>query len=332
MRLRLEAKSKTPVWLIGNPVSNPRTEESGIINLDVAISRQQQEIAGADWETKQFIDRGNQSVTLTAAGRFEFQELAEAIDFVATIAPNDPSLRRHEWAGNVWLRIDKLGTTEYKEWALPNAVVSLAGHKLVGATVELTYRVSASGFGAANTGTLTFPRLSASLRGINGFRLTASQLETLFADAEADGATSTLWLALYVTTRGGTRHGPFPMSTEMIWGPGETLFYPYYPNFLRPWTAALPMLAAGWDYALTDYFTGHVADLDMEGGELVINQLSDPMFEVMEIEVFYDRALMYGTERIEITTLVSAREDPTAAFLTATHDGVEYNLTASVAG
>lgn len=317
------------MWLIGNPVSNPRTEESGIINLDVSISRQQQEIAGADWEKKQFIDRGNQSVILTASARFEFQEIAEAMDFAASLAPNDPSLRRHEWAGNVWLRIDKLGATEYKEWALPNAVVSLAGHKLVGATVELTYRVSASGFGAASTGTLTFPRLTASLRGFNGFRLTASQLETLFADAEADGATSTLWLVLYVTTLGGTRHGPFPMSTEMIWGPSETVSYPY---FLRPWTAALPMLAEGWDYALTTYFTGHVADLGMEGGELVIDQLSDAMFEVMEIEAFYDRALMYGSERIDITTLVSAREDPTAAFLTATHDSVEYNLTASVAG
>lgn len=147
MRLRLVTTDRPPFWLVGDPAKNERTDQSAALTQTVQITRNQQVVTGAEWESKLHYDRQNGSVTIDANTRYEFASEIERMDFIAELAALEAANQKHEWGGDIWLRHVVAADSTFKEWHLPDAVVSLTGTQLVGAVgLMLTYRVQAGGF------------------------------------------------------------------------------------------------------------------------------------------------------------------------------------------
>ena len=152
MRLLLETEDRDPYWLVGDPTLNERTDQSAGMSEQIQVTRNQQVVTGAGWESALGLDRGNQQVTITATTRRQFDPEKERMDFIAELAATDPGEQLHRWAGTVTVSIDELGTDTQRNYILPNATVSLVGMVLVAAVgLNLTYQVKAGGFGERST-------------------------------------------------------------------------------------------------------------------------------------------------------------------------------------
>lgn len=145
MRLRIEAPNKAPYWFVGSPNVSVR-EFAEAMDLAVTVQRQQQQVAGAGQDTANFLDRGNQRVTIQATTTRTFASAIARMDFLAKLAPADAADRVHEWQGDVWLREED--GANFAEWLLEDAVVSLAAVDPIGAVgLRLRYAIQAGGFG-----------------------------------------------------------------------------------------------------------------------------------------------------------------------------------------
>lgn len=152
MRVRLHTTDRLPFWLVGNPTSNERVEMSSALDFKLQVSRNQQTVSGAEWDSKLVFDRDNQSVTADFTVRYEFEDSWARMDFTARLAALDRDAQEHRWSGDVWIRDEKEGTAEYRDWLLPEAAVSLTGYDPQGAVgLVLSYRISAGGFDTAQT-------------------------------------------------------------------------------------------------------------------------------------------------------------------------------------
>jgi len=152
MRLRLESPHYLPFWLIGDPARNERDPVGGQYSdgqtnqESIQITRNQQVVGGAEWESQVTFDRGNGSVRFEAQVRKAFVDEWQLIDFLAQLAAEEEADELHGWSGDVWLRSSKHDGS-FREWLLPDAAVSLMGTKREGAIgLMLTYRITAPGF------------------------------------------------------------------------------------------------------------------------------------------------------------------------------------------
>lgn len=321
MRIRIESDGKLPFWLAGNPSLNPRTEQSEVLNEQVQITRSQQEVTGSDWEVKQFEDRGNQGVVYIASVKWQFTDTWAAMDFIAALAPNDAAQRLHEWSGNVWLREDKEGTDEYKEWLLPKAVVSLASAVRNAVRVEVSYRISAGGFGGTGTGTSTLVNLVANSAGFNGVRITPAMILAALEEAPA-GLSLGTYGAVYVTPRGAdtlfantlflglATSGMTPAErTAVITG-----------NFVSQISATVS--------AINALFDAPVVSGGVESGDWVIRQPADAVLDDIQIYIstFFDPGT--GSEAYYLAWVNLLIEPDGIVNLTASHLGTDYQLTA----
>jgi hypothetical protein len=152
MRLLLETEDRDPYWLVGDPTLNERTDQSAGMSEQIQVTRNQQVVTGAGWDSALGLDRGNQQVTITATTRRQFDSEKERMDFIAELAATNPSEQLHRWAGTVTVSIDELADDTLRNYVLPNATVSLVG-MVLGAAVglNLTYQVRAGGFGERST-------------------------------------------------------------------------------------------------------------------------------------------------------------------------------------
>lgn len=157
MRIRLETTDRLPFWIIGDPARPEREVTDGVasdsqsLQDSVQITRNQQSLTGAEWETRLVFDRGNSGVVYEATGHRIFQDEWAVLDFLQTLTPTDPDDELHRWSGDVWLRSVQAGST-FREWLLPEAVVALTGTRREGAAgLYLTYRITAAGFDPAAT-------------------------------------------------------------------------------------------------------------------------------------------------------------------------------------
>lgn len=320
MRLRLETADRPPFWLAGNPALNERTEQSQVLTEQLQIGRTQQELAGADWDAKTFFDRGNQSVSLLASVKWQFTGQWEAMDFVASLAPNDKAASLHAWTGDVWIREDKEGTDEYKEWLLPKAVITLTGAQRNGVRVELSYRISASGFGASGTGSQQTFNLVANSAGFNGIRITPAMILASLTGAPAGltGAYGTV----YVTPRGA-----------------DTVFiaFLYFGLFSGGMSAAdqaavvtgsFASQSAAAIAAINAYFAASAVSGGVESGDFVIRQPSDALCDDIQITIFAPYPDGEETITYYLAWVNLVIEADGVVNLTASHLGTDYQLQA----
>lgn len=181
MRLRLETTERDPFWIVGNPALRERDEMSEAQSETFQVSRNMQGTAGAEWDAQEFFDRKNQRVTFDATTRYEFLTEWERMDFIARLAAIDEANQEHLWQGDVWLRLDKAGTSEFREWKLPRSVIGLAGSDLEGACgLRLRYRVTVGGFGTeAREGISSLVRLIATEPATFGVVIPAAEIQAL---------------------------------------------------------------------------------------------------------------------------------------------------------
>lgn len=154
MRIRIESEDTLPHWLIGDPARPERDVEDGLhadsqtLRQAPQITRNQQAMTGAEWEARRFFDRGNKGVAWEFENRRCFSSEIELMDFIQTLAPVEDADQLHVWAGDVWLRsVADASDGTFKEYKLPDAVVSLVGTQQEGKVgLRLTYRIQAGGY------------------------------------------------------------------------------------------------------------------------------------------------------------------------------------------
>ena len=144
MRIRLETTDRDPFWLIGDPTLNPRDEASDVMGIEIAITRNQQMVAGAEWEAQIAFDRQNQKLTLTGESYRVFPAEWERMAFIQSLTPVDAAELVHLFEGTVYLRVD--AADEWREWPMPDAVVAIAGTRLSGKVgLYVSYRIQVGG-------------------------------------------------------------------------------------------------------------------------------------------------------------------------------------------
>ena len=204
MRLRLEAAGEVPFWFIGDPLKNERTEMSLALDESLQYQRNQQSVQGTEWKTQKHYDRKNQRFTVSATVNYKFESDWERMDFTAALANVDPALQPHKWAGNVWLRIDKPGTNEFREWQLVDAVINLTAWVPKGAVgLDLRYTVTCKGFGSAQTGDSVFARLTGNLLPPMVLDIPATEMQALVDDV-ISGSTVDFPISVEVSLTGGS--------------------------------------------------------------------------------------------------------------------------------
>lgn len=152
MRIRLETSDRPAFWLVGDPGLSARMEASSALTEGLQVTRNQQIVAGSDWESILGVDRGNQRVVLTSTTRREFDSEQARMIFITALAAVDSARQLHRWAGNVFVRIDT-SPVAFDEYNLPDSVVALTALVMEGAVgLKLTYQITAGGFGDASGG------------------------------------------------------------------------------------------------------------------------------------------------------------------------------------
>jgi hypothetical protein len=127
-------------WLVGHPAKDDRTCTMAT-NLRNAVVRNQQADSGASWAEKQFSDKGNQHVEVSATGTRNFGSAIEAWRW-KNLLKGVEILQPHPWAGDVVERHELEGGG-FEEVKYPNAVIALEpilGH---GASMALGYTIKA---------------------------------------------------------------------------------------------------------------------------------------------------------------------------------------------
>jgi hypothetical protein len=190
----------------------------------IQVTRNQQVVTGADWETTLGLDRGNQQITITCSTRRQFDSEQERMDYIAALSATNAEEQLHRWAGSVTVRVDDLISGTYRDYLLPDAVVGLAGLVLVGAVgLTLTYQVRAGGFGARSS------------LGTNGemFNLVATDAGGLYLLCDDAAINAAIASALSMSSNGVVELGMYRQiinaTTGAIGGPalrgGTVLFF-----------------------------------------------------------------------------------------------------------
>lgn len=185
MRLRLENTGEVPFWFVGDPTKNERTEMSLALDESFGFQRNQQSVAGAEWESQKHFDRKNQRFTVSATVHYEFADDWARMDFLARLMSLDPTERLHKWQGQVWLRVDKQGTTEFREWRLADAIITLNAPVPRGTVgLDLRYTVTCKGFAGAQQGLSETVKLMGRATLPLMLRVPASEMQALVDDAQ----------------------------------------------------------------------------------------------------------------------------------------------------
>lgn len=166
----------------------------------IQVTRNQQAVTGAEWESQIHHDRKNQRVVLSANVRREFASEWERMDFLSQLASLEPDEQLHRWAGDVWLRLDGTTAATYREWLLEDAVVGIAGTELDGAIgLRIAYTVSCGGFSGDSQ---EFVQLYGSVgTPVFGFSITGAQLNAFITSATTPD-TQNFLVELTATTPG----------------------------------------------------------------------------------------------------------------------------------
>lgn len=190
MRIRIEASENDPYWIIGDPALDEIGQMSQALSDRVQVTRNQQAINGAEWEGVLFRDRKNQRVVFSAMVNRKFESEWDRMDFLSRLAAINAVQQEHVWEGDVWVRLDKPGTSEFREWKLAEAVIGIAGTDLQGAVgLNITYTVSCGGFsGEVRDGTGSLAKLIGQEEGTFGMVIPATELQAL-VDANTTGTT-----------------------------------------------------------------------------------------------------------------------------------------------
>ena len=201
MRIRIEASENDPYWIIGDPALDEIAQMSQALSDRVQVTRNQQAINGAEWEGVLFRDRKNQRVVFSAMVNRKFESEWDRMDFLSRLAAINAVQQEHVWEGDVWVRLDKPGTSEFREWKLAEAVIGIAGTDLQGAVgLNITYTVSCGGFsGEVRDGSGQHVNLIVSGgTDVFGLSITASNIQATFDAMRSD---STVDFVLRVTAK-----------------------------------------------------------------------------------------------------------------------------------
>lgn len=315
MRVRLEHPDRAPYWLIGDPALNPRDGDSSIEEFDLQISRNMQSVSGAEWDAQASFDRANQKLVITASGYRTFESEEARMDFIALLAPADSAALLHEWEGDVWIRQDVPGTTEFREWPLYDAVVSLVGTRLTGEVgLHLNYRVTAPGIGSKRSGQSELVQLIGAQT--PDFLLTAmaAEMQTL-VDAATTADTIDFPIELSRELIGGSYVGVqrwlLPVGSTPV--PGI--------SYELPVASALPDLASSINIISGLSVTGTAEKIEVRDAAPVTSAY-------INLELRHRYNLSYGgTATAILATWTAALDDNGAMILTGTKDGVTYKLT-----
>lgn len=316
MRLRLVATDRDPFWIVGDPALSVRGEMSLALNERIQITRNQQAVTGAEWEGQLHQDRKNQRVVVSANVRYEFTSGWEQMDFIARLASITEAEQLHRWEGEVWLRLDKPGTTEFKEWRLAEAVIGIAGTELDGEIgLRISYTVSFGGFtGEARTGASQLALLIGSEAPEFGMVLSISDLDAL--------------LVSYVSA--DTDYFAFKVSREYSGGSVGASSKTLLPNGDTPGVGQfeLPLSSCGADLATALDAVGSFSlmDFTISGDDFKVFSPSFASFAHMlvEIEHHYTDG---GGSHVELIFSESGALIPGATFrLIGTHSGTDYQL------
>lgn len=324
MRIRLETTERDPFWIIGNPAANERasTEVAGMssaLNDAFQATRNQQAVSGAEWEAQVFYDRKNQRFAVDATTRYEFLTEWDRMDFLSRLVALEEDAQEHLWEGVAWLRLDKPGSTEYREWELPRAVVSLVGVDPVGTVaLMLRYRVQAGGFsGATLNGLSELVTLTGTISRL-GLRLSIAALDAACAACAA-------------VLSADTHDFVFTLETENIGG-GGFISGPWY--FLPGGgSGAFGMMAYPLSTDLTRFmaeimstFSGLTAEVD--GTDLLIVQPETAVYSSVFFSLSHRYYDTYGV--LQSTLLLSgigSAQDSTYQLTGTDADTVTYHLT-----
>ncbi|GEP46173.1 hypothetical protein [Brevifollis gellanilyticus] len=317
MRLRLAATDRDPFWIIGDPALSARGEMSLALNERIQVTRNQQSVTGAEWDTQVHMDRKNQRVQLSANVRREFASEWERMDFMARLARLEPDEQLHRWAGDVWLRLDGADGATFSEWLLEDAVVAVAGTELDGAIgLRMAYTVSCGGFsGVSHLGTSMQFLLQGSTPAALGMMMSISELDALMAAATTP---ATDFFMIFVTVE--YAFGAFTSYGNALVPPGVTPGFGEY---------ALPLSSCGAAVAadLEDTF-GIFSAMDFTVTDDVFSIVGTPAsaFAYITVEIKHYYTDGYGSHHELIYSKPGEiLQDPFR--LTGTHAGTDDQLT-----
>jgi len=316
MRLRLEASGEVPFWFVGDPTKNERTEMSLALDESFQYQRNQQSVSGVEWEAQKHYDRKNQRFSVAATVNYKFESDWERMDFFAKVAALDPADRLHKWEGQVWLRIDKAGTTEFREWQLADAIIGInATVPKGGISLDLRYTVTCKGFGSAQEGTSEIVQLVGEL--VQGLSLSApaADIQELIDDV----------------ITGDTVHFPFIIRCSFPSGPDVTTSRYFLPpgdtpvpgvSYALPVADSLPALAADLAAVFPDL------DFSTLGSVLHISDTTPVTTTAFYVALYHEHNLASGggvvSDYLQQWDAVTAPVGD--QLLIGTLDGVDYKL------
>jgi hypothetical protein len=279
MRLRLHTSDRAPYWIIGNPALNERTEMGTSMRERVQVTRNQQILSGAEWEGILGIDRRNQRVVLSADVRREFADEMARMDFITSLAALNESDQEHRWEGDVWLRIDKPGTNEFREWLMKDSVIGITGTEMQGTVgLVISYAVSLGGFtGETRSGESESLLLIGSDPDSLGVTLSVATLDALMSPFTPSDTEYFRFVISGTQTNGdgyGTESKLYPAG-------GST---PADPDaFELPLSTCLP---DALDYMLPTVILPGVVTADVTGGDLTVTAPYPGPLSSLYVEIY----------------------------------------------
>lgn len=296
MRFRIEASDRDPYWFIGNPAQNERTEMSAALDERVQITRNQQTVPGAEFEGVLVRDRKNQRLVFTATVKRTFESDWDREDFLMRLAALGPGEQEHRWQGDVWVRRDKMGTTEFKEWKLADAVIGISGTDYLGECgLKITYTITAGGYsGQTRSGTSQLALLTGSSAPLYGMKMSIVDLDALML-SHTNGFTDFFIFRVTIQYAGG---GAYTSYGKNLVPSGDTPGFDEY---------ELPLAVCGGALA-TDFEStfGPFSLLDFTVGVGLFNVLTTYVtaFDFIVVEIFHYYTDGYGshTELIHTQT------------------------------
>lgn len=325
MRIRLETSDRDPYWLVGDPALNEREEMSQSGQDRVQVTRNQQGVGGAEWESEVIYDRKNQRLVFTAVVYRKFDSEWARMDFLSRLAAMNPAAQEHRWTGNVWVRIDKEGTHEFREWKLTNAVVGITGTELMsGIGLNITYTVTVGGFsGEVNEGESVYGNLVGSGESIWRLSFSISEIDAAlapFGPSVVDYISANISIGQPGFTDWGYLTNWMPA--------GDTNPYPGIPGFIS-YELPLSSFADDWVTEVNDYWIANDIPLTMSrsGDTITIESETGTPIDRVELDIIKTFADPYGPDNVRMYQRFGTQVVSSTFNLVGTVGGVDYNLT-----